>query len=140
MAQHFLRKEQATLHDMDEIIRFVEEHTRKLDVDASTIQYIVLATLEAVTNILTHGYEEETGFVEIEIKREGKSLVICFRDHAVSFDPTQIPTPDIALPLGQRPMGGLGVHLIRIFLDELIHKVPSHGGNELICIKKDVFL
>jgi anti-sigma regulatory factor (Ser/Thr protein kinase) len=125
---------------LDEIIHFIEESASMLRVGSSITQDVVLATMEAVTNILTHGYKETPGFVEIEVKRNGKSLFVCFRDLAETFDLNDMPAPDISLPLDQRPRGGLGVHLIRNFVDEMSHHVSSQGGNELICIKKDVFL
>ena len=139
MDPHFLRKEKASLHDLDEIIRFIEEAVTELKVRSAATQEVVLAAMEAVTNILTHGYQETPGFVEIEIKQDGKALVVSFRDLAAPFDLTQMSPPDISLPLDQRPTGGLGVHLIRNFMDEMSHQAPAQGGNELICIKKDVF-
>lgn len=139
MSSYFLRIEKASLNDLDGITLFIEESTKKLEVSSAVTKDVVLATLEAVTNILTHGYKDKPGWVEIVIQRNGKSLIVCFRDLAETFDPTQKPTPDISLPLDQRPIGGLGVHLIRNFVDEVIHQVPSQGGNELICIKKDIF-
>jgi serine/threonine-protein kinase RsbW len=139
MESHFLRIDKASPNDLDSIILFVEETAKKLEADSSIASDFVLATMEAVTNVLTHGYKGQPGLVEIEVRKNGNSLVIVFRDFAETFDPTQIPPPDTALPMDQRPVGGLGVHLIKNFVDELIHQVPPQGGNELICIKKDIF-
>jgi len=139
MESHFLRIEKASLNDLDSIILFIEETAQKLEVDSTVTSAIVLTTMEAVTNVITHGYKEQPGSVEIEIRKNENSLVVVFRDFAETFDPTQISPPDTSLPLDQRPVGGLGVHLIKNFADELIHQVPPQGGNELICIKKDIF-
>ena len=139
MDSYFLRIKKISLDDLDRIVLFIEETTEKLEVHSEFIPDVVVTTMEAVTNILKHGYRDEPGLVEIEIKRKEKALVIVFRDLAETFDPTVRPAPDTSLPLEQRPMGGLGVYLMNHFMDELVHQTQAQGGNELICIKKDIF-
>jgi anti-sigma regulatory factor (Ser/Thr protein kinase) len=59
-------------------------------------------------------------------------------DDAPLFDPTAVPPPDINLPLEERPLGGLGVHMMRQLTDELLYRVNSAGQNELIFVKRGV--
>jgi serine/threonine-protein kinase RsbW len=93
---------------------------------------------EVATNIIVHGYEDQVGIIEVEIGREGDSMIIRLRDQASPFDPTRVPAPDLSLPLEERPLGGVGVYLTMKLMDEVIHLVPPEGGNELILVKKGI--
>lgn len=125
----------AHLDNLAAIRRFVEDAAEALDIDPATIGDIVQSVDESATNIIEHGYRGSPGMIEVEIKREGKALLAVLRDQAPPFDPTQRPPPDITLPLEQRPLGGLGVYLTKMFMDRVIHRVTPEGGNELTLVK-----
>ena len=59
-------------------------------------------------------------------------------DETPLFDPTAVPPPDINLPLEERPLGGLGVHMMRQLTDVLLYRVTEDGQNELIFVKRGV--
>lgn len=126
------------LDDLEQFRQFLDSQLSDLNVHPDAIYDILLATTEAITNIILHGYQGEHGPAEVEVKREDDSVVVYIRDEAPQFDPTQIPPPDLARPLEDRPMGGMGIHLMRQFLDRLLYRVPPQGGNELILIKENV--
>jgi serine/threonine-protein kinase RsbW len=65
-------------------------------------------------------------------------LVVCLRDHAPPFDPRSVLPPDPSLPLEVRPLGGMGVHLMKQLVDRVIHRVPPQGGNELTLVKNGI--
>ena len=126
----------ANLENLAAIRGFVEERARALGVAPATVTEVVLAVDEAATNTVVHGYRSESGIIEIEMNREGDTLLICVRDEASPFDPTTVSTPDITVPLEQRVAGGLGIHLIRQIMDEVTHRITSQGGNELGLVKR----
>jgi serine/threonine-protein kinase RsbW len=128
----------AKLKHLAEIRRFVDSEVSALNVHPDIIYNILLSTSEAITNIILHGYNGEEGLIEIEVKHEDESVAVYIRDEAPQFDPTQIPTPDLTLPLEDRPVGGMGVHLIRQFMDRIIYRESPQGGNELILVKENV--
>jgi serine/threonine-protein kinase RsbW len=117
---------------------FVEEAATALGIGLATIPNVILAVDEAVSNIIAHGYRGQGGGIEIEVSREGDALVIRLRDEAAPFDPTNVPPPDLTLPLEQRAAGGLGIHLIRRVMDEMTHRVTPQGGNELTLVKRGI--
>ena len=126
----------ANLENLAAIRGFVEQTARALGVAPATVTEVVLAVDEAATNTVVHGYRSESGTIEIEMKREGDTLLICLRDEASPFDPTTVSTRDITVPLEQRVSGGLGIHLIRQIMDEVTHRITSQGGNELGLVKR----
>ena len=119
------------------IRRFVEEGATSLRADRRAIDDMLQAVEEAVANIIFHGYHGRPGDIEIEMGQEQNALVVRLRDKAFPFDPTQLPPPDLTSPLETRRFGGLGVHLIRQFTDQITYRVTPEGDNELT-LRKNV--
>ena len=113
MEQESTLRVAAELKNLNVIRHFVQETAESLDVDQRVIGDVILATDEAVTNVMVHGYQGQPGIIEIELRRNEDSLVVCLRDQSAPFDPTVMPPPDVTVPLEERPPGGLGIHLMR---------------------------
>jgi serine/threonine-protein kinase RsbW len=126
----------AELKNLAVIRRFMEEAAMELQAPRMAIEEMTLAVDEAVTNVIIHGYRRGPGTIEIKMYRDGDLLVVSLRDQAPPFDPTTVPKPDLDLPLDRRPLGGMGVYLIRESVDEILHRVLPQVGNELTLIKK----
>jgi serine/threonine-protein kinase RsbW len=127
----------AELKNLAMIRSFVQESAAALGVAPAIISDLLSAVDEAATNVIIHGYQGQQGTIEIEVKREAMDVVVHVRDNAPPFDPTTVPSPDLTRPLGERPPGGLGIYLIRQYMDEVIHRLTPQGGNELI-LKKSI--
>jgi serine/threonine-protein kinase RsbW len=130
-----LRVESAALEDLATIRGFVRQAAGSLLVDEEVVPDLVIATDEAATNIIRHGYRGRGGPIEVEVERVGDSVVIRLRDEAPVFDPTTRAAPDLLVPLEQRPTGGLGIHLARSSVDRMVHR-RSGAGNELTLVKR----
>jgi serine/threonine-protein kinase RsbW len=107
--------------------------------DPEAVGDLILALNEALVNSLHHGYAGQPGWLQIEIGRAGRSLVIQQYDTAPPFDPTAVPPPDTTLPLAVRPLGGMGVQMMRNFTDELHYQRTADGCNRLTFIKHNLF-
>ena len=103
--------------------------------DEDFIYELVLAVEEAVTNIILHGYEGEKGVITILIQPNDGAVEIVLLDDAPPFDPTGVPAPQLDLPLDERPLGGLGVFIMRKNSDELTYQRTPTGLNELRLVK-----
>lgn len=104
--------------------------------DGQALSELVFAVNEAITNVVVHGYGEKPGHIIVEVSRVNSNLVVCVQDQARVFDPTAVPASDITLPLEQRQPGGLGIHLMRQFTDEMECRVRPEGGNQLTLVKQ----
>jgi serine/threonine-protein kinase RsbW len=62
-------------------------------------------------------------------------------DDGAPFNPLELPEPAVDSPLDARPVGGLGVHLVRRLMDEVVYsrvgdrnrlivrkRLPNSGG------------
>jgi serine/threonine-protein kinase RsbW len=116
--------------------RFVEAAAVELGAGLDVAWDVVQAVDESVTNIIAHGYRGTRGVVEVEIRVAEGALVVQLRDNAPPFDPTRRAPPDLSSPLERRPLGGMGVHLVRELTDEVRYTVPEGWGNELILVKR----
>lgn len=137
MEEHPTLRITAELKSLALIRKFVLEAGQRLGAETEPLHDMVHAVDEAATNILEHGYKEKTGPIEIEISQQGRALRIRIRDQAPQFDPTNTARPDLSLPLHRRPVGGLGIHLIREFVDEIAYE-HRNGVNELTLVKRAI--
>jgi len=125
----------AELSELETIHRFVEQHATALRIDPSAIDDLLLVVNEIATNSILHGYRKQPGTIEVAMRPIGDAVEICVRDHAPPFDPTQALSPDLHVPLAQRPLGGMGVHLARQLIDSLTYHITPDGWNELTLVK-----
>jgi len=128
----------ADVKNLATIRRFVEGAASSGGGDPQAITDVLIATNEAATNVILHGYQGQPGVIEVEVAYDQDTLVVYLRDRAPRFDPTSTPALDVRLPLEQRPLGGMGVHMMRQLADELIYRTTDDGRNELVLVKKGV--
>lgn len=94
---------------------------------------------EIVTNIIKYSYRENGGPLQLICSADGDELTIRIRDRGEPFDPSMAAHPDLVSDVDQRPVGGLGVFLVREMADTLTYQHDSETGwNELIVTKKAV--
>jgi serine/threonine-protein kinase RsbW len=122
--------------NLSTIRNFVAEKAQTAGANPEEIDSLIQAVDEAATNIIVHGYMDGAGFIEIDVLSASNSVTVILQDKAPFFDPTQVPNPDIHLPLEKRPVGGLGIYLVRQNVDEITHLVPPEGGNRLVLLKR----
>jgi serine/threonine-protein kinase RsbW len=126
----------AELKNLAVLRRFIEESSLAMDASSHAALDLIQAVDEAATNIIMHGYAGQPGEIEINIHRHDDVLVACLRDRAPAFDPTLVPPPDLTLSLEERPIGGLGIFLMRQSVDEIHYRPLPAGGNELTLVKR----
>jgi anti-sigma regulatory factor (Ser/Thr protein kinase) len=132
--------DEARLSDLVEIRHYLKRVFLKMGCAADAASEMVLAANEAVTNIIIHGYERKPGCVQITVSQDGADLIVYLRDSSPSFDPNSYPTPDITLPLELRNPGGMGIHMMRNFVDEMNYQQVDDGVNELALVKRNVIM
>jgi len=136
LAKKFRLDIAATLAQLSEIRAFVGDCAAELGLEEPAIEDLKVCVDEAATNIVKHGYRNEKGRLSVEVYREANEIAVRITDHAPPFDPEAAPPPELDLPLRERPVGGMGVHLIKTLTDGLTRRVGPNGGNELVLRKK----
>ena len=123
-----------------QILGRIAEKVEQLGEDGSwppRLVYLVNLTLEELgLNALTHGREHGLDELSISIRSDTESIFIEMLDNGAPFDPlTDAPIPDPDAPLETRPVGGLGIYLIRNMVDE-IHYERGDDRNCLTLITR----
>lgn len=115
---------------------FVGQAAREAGLEGQPLADLTVAVDEAVTNVVLHGYRGREGEIDILVEGRDGDLVVRLRDDAPPFDPAGARRLEVGEPLLSRPVGGMGVHLMRTLADSLSHRVTPSGGNETILVKK----
>jgi serine/threonine-protein kinase RsbW/sigma-B regulation protein RsbU (phosphoserine phosphatase) len=91
---------------------------------------------ELVTNTILHGlHGRPDRVIHIRLSLSEQWLEITIKDDAPPFDPfTQVPKPELGLALDDRPIGGLGVHLVRTIMDD-VRAYYDGTGNLIVLLK-----
>lgn len=115
---------------------FVEEVCAELHLPDSDTMHISLAVEEAVVNAMSYAYPKgTTGVVQIDALANEQRLKFVITDEGLPFDPTERPGADTTLRVEDRPIGGLGIHLVRHYMDSINYE-RIDGRNVLTLRKK----
>jgi anti-sigma regulatory factor (Ser/Thr protein kinase) len=126
----------ATLESLSEIRRLVERWCRDAGASAEDSHAVVLAVDEVCTNIVEHGYAgREGGTISVRLEEAGDELRVLVGDRGAAFDPAGAAPPDLDADWQDRPIGGLGWHLVRGMVDDLSYR-SEPDGNLLTLVKR----
>jgi serine/threonine-protein kinase RsbW len=92
-------------------------------VDEGACYEIRLALEEAVSNTIKYGYEDQqVQTIYVRAGFEDNRILLEIEDDANAFNPLEAATPDLSLPIEKRPIGRLGIYLMRTVMDEIDYK------------------
>jgi serine phosphatase RsbU (regulator of sigma subunit)/putative methionine-R-sulfoxide reductase with GAF domain/anti-sigma regulatory factor (Ser/Thr protein kinase) len=127
----------ADFKELDYIREFVGNAASAAGMDDREVYAVQLATDEACSNIIEHGYG---GVNDREIhctcEVSPGQLIITLRDRGLPFDPSHVPQPDLSAPLDERKIGGLGLFLMRTLMNEVTYSTTPEGENILVLVKR----
>lgn len=90
------------------------------------VYLINLSVEEFGLNALTHGRQHGLDSFEITISSDSDIITIELSDNGAAFDPmNDAPEPDFETPLESRPIGGLGIYLIKKMVDGMEYRRDS---------------
>ncbi|MDH5753340.1 MAG: ATP-binding protein [Deltaproteobacteria bacterium] len=130
-------KVESDLGNLGQIRGFIEKSAQHFGVPQDACNQIRLAVDEACANIVIHGYGEGKGDLEVSADRQDDAMVVTLRDRARPFNPTQhVGHPDFTSPLTERPVGGMGLFIIRESVDVMDYHCSDAGENILVLTKR----
>jgi serine/threonine-protein kinase RsbW len=104
-------------------IGFVVKWAAAEGVSPAGIARIELAVEEALVNICQYAYLDAVGTVEIRCcQGETQNFLIELIDTGKPFNVLEQPLPDLEVALEQRPVGKLGILLIRSLVDVVTYR------------------
>jgi anti-sigma regulatory factor (Ser/Thr protein kinase) len=113
-----------TIHDDLAELRRVNELAREFlgsrGIEPRAVYATEVALEEILSNVIGHGYQDGKRHeiaVVLGVREGGVELQVT--DDGREFDPLAAPQPKLDVPLAERRIGGLGIHLLRAFAREL---------------------
>lgn len=125
------------LEELKKLPPFIGELEQELSLPKAVVLSVRLALEEALVNVINYAYPaRETGKINLkaQYKPLERSLRFELTDSGKSFDPTQVAEADLSLGVEDRPVGGLGIFLIKKRMDEVMYK-RENGMNKLMLTK-----
>ena len=107
-----------------------------MGLDKSLSMKLMLAVEEAVVNVMDYAYPNGMeGEVRIDVKVTSDRLNYTITDRGMAFAPTEVSKADTTLSVEDRPIGGLGIFLVRNLMDSINYE-RIDGKNVLKMWKK----
>jgi sigma-B regulation protein RsbU (phosphoserine phosphatase) len=124
---------EAKMKNLKEVIKFINVKLKKTNYPPKVKTEIEIVAEEIFNNIAQYAYKQERGNVNIAISTEN-GVEIRFEDNGQPFNPLEQPPPDLEKPIKDREIGGLGLHLVKNFMDKVDY-TRQNGKNILIMTK-----
>jgi serine/threonine-protein kinase RsbW len=117
------------------ILAFTEEFFAAKGLDQDHVPRINFAIEELFTNMVKYNQDGEHP-IRIGLNVSGRALVIRISDVEVEpFDPTTVPDADIGQRVEDRPIGKLGLHLVRRMVDGIEYQYENRTSTVILTKK-----
>lgn len=131
---------QADISEIENVYRFISRILSGNGVEPALETLFKLAADEIFSNIAKYGFGSgsETpraeGAIHVAIHVEDDAVSMTFRDRGKPFDPLQARPPNLSLDLGQWPVGGLGIYIVKNSFDDVYYSFEE--GFNIFTLKK----
>ena len=128
----------AVLENIPSVTAFIDGQLEALDCSIKAQMQIDVAIDELFSNIARYAYPDGPGKVTvgIEFDEENRMCSVVFSDEGIPFDPLAQQAPDTSLPLMDRPVGGLGIFLVKKTMDAVEYR--HENGRNILTIRKRI--
>lgn len=130
---------------LEDVLNMLETYLEPFNCTAKSMYQILVSVEEVFTNIASYAYDSGDGMIEIQCRHEiGSSddntaaqvtFWITIKDWGRSYNPLEHPDPDFEIPFEERRIGGLGVYMVKQFMDYVEYQ-SADGCNILTIGKK----
>lgn len=108
-----------------EFLEAAEAFLEGAGVPLEVVTKCMIAFDELVSNILNHG---SAAAITARIFLKNGEAAVELTDDGAPFDPLSLPDPDTTSPVEERPVGGLGVHIVRKLMDHVEYSRDGNGN------------
>lgn len=134
-------KEWTVAADIDNIPVIAEQIGRELETLNSSrkaLRQIQVSVDELLTNIAFYAYAPGTGMMTVQMAHDaGTGMVsITFIDSGVPYNPLEHEDPDVTLGAEERPVGGLGILIVKSKMDSVDYRYED--GKNILTIRKRI--
>lgn len=122
----------AKLESLGQFMTYVRQFAGQKNMDEANVKRLELALEEALVNIINYAYPDADGEIGVACEFAGEAdIIVRICDRGQAFDMSAKEDPDTESPLEDRPVGGLGIFLIRQMVNE-VNYTREDGKNILV--------
>lgn len=112
-----------------------EQLARRLDLPAEIRRDVVVSLDEILSNVLKYSHDDDLDHqFSYRCVVDGDQLEVRLIYAGREFDPTRVADPQTDLDLDDRPVGGLGIYLVKQLMDDIEYR--REGGLNHLVIRK----
>ena len=131
-SERFVRSFPPTQEGICQASAYLDECLKEQPPDAQSSLHIILD--EIASNIVKHS--GASGFeVDVEFTEDPAGVRLVFVDDGVPYDPLSHADPDTKLPAAERPIGGLGIMMVKKMADSISYE-RARNRNFLTVFKR----
>lgn len=124
----------AKTENMERVLEFMNEQLEAHGCSSKTKTQLNIAADELFTNIAHYAYGGQMGQAVIQMEFPDDFAEITFRDWGIPYNPLQHPDPDVTLPTEERPIGGLGIFMVKKSMDFVDYR--REAGQNILTIRR----
>ena len=123
------------LTELERLAHIVDEFCAAHGLSEEMAYHINLALDEVISNVIVHGYTDAQDHeIVTRLTLEGAAMVIEITDDGRPFNPLDVPPVNFAGDPLARPVGGLGLHLVRSLMDSIEYR--REDGKNVLVLRK----
>jgi anti-sigma regulatory factor (Ser/Thr protein kinase) len=126
----------AKIENLDQVLGFVDEQLESFDCPMKIQMQLDIAVEELYVNIAHYAYSPSIGTatIRVDVSKDPLRVTITFVDNGVPYDPLAKDDPDIGLSAEDRPIGGLGIFMVKKSMDDVRYEYMD--GHNILTLKK----
>lgn len=121
------KKFNASIDELDNVLSFIDNEIKDIK-DSKLLTKFNLVVEEVFVNIVSYAYEDTdtNNTVTISINDNDDKTIITFIDSGKHFNPLIKDDPDLSLDVDERPVGGLGIYLVKKMMDNVEYEYKDN--------------
>lgn len=133
----------ASMEQLEEVLENIEQYLIREGCKEDDKRVILISAEELFTNIASYAYPDpaEPGVIQADcyvqkLENGKKRVTLRFLDQGIPYNPLAKKDPDLTLSIDQRPVGGLGIYMVKQFMDQVEYQYDE--GFNILVIQKDI--
>ena len=125
----------AKVEKLNEVLAFMDAELEAVDCPMKTQIALDIAVEEIFVNIAHYAYGAEgAGGAVLQFEISPEEAMITFIDEGTAYDPLAKEDPDITLSAEERPIGGLGIFMVKKSMDDVTYR--REDDKNILTIRK----